>query len=118
MKRREGDSMLRHRRLAFALALACPLVPASAPRAPPGDPSRDLGEVKPSESRDLDAKAIARDVDAAVGKGAKDTGEDVDSVDLDRADDARAHELDSNEATNPKDLREADVAPEWEPPPC
>lgn len=105
------------RRLVMLLAVACPLAFAGAP-AHAGDPSRDLGDVKSSESRDLDAKAQARDLDQAVGRGAQDMGEEVDPVDLDHADDARAHELDSDGATEGKDLREADVAPEWEPPPC
>lgn len=108
-----GWPMLRSA-LAFALAASIPLLAPGAARA--GDPARDLGDVKPAESRDLDQAATARsrDVEEALADEPADA-DVVDSREVDAADTARSGEADPVDA---KSLDEADRRPEWEPAPC
>jgi hypothetical protein len=80
-----------------------------------GDPARDLGDIDPATSKDVDDANTAepQDLDQVLGDGSEDQ-HIVDS----NAPDADATSAEGK-ATDSKPLDEADAdAPEWQPPAC
>src|SRR5262245_24578553 len=103
------------RRSGFVLALGFGLAVALAPHgARAGDPARDLGDIEPTEAKDVDDANTAepQDLDQVLGDGS----EDAHIVDSNAPEaDAESAEGTTTESTS---LDQADQAPEWQPPPC